>query len=48
MNILQTGKEILPFNQRQIIEQAKFAYYLLAKAFEKQTNTIEDKLKKTS
>ena len=23
-----TGEEILPFNQRQIIEQAKFAYTL--------------------
>ena len=30
-----TGKEILPSNQRQIIEQAKFAYSPLGKAFEK-------------
>ena len=32
-----TGEEILPSNQRQIIEQAKFAYAPLGKAFEKQT-----------
>ena len=30
------GEEILPCNQRQIIEQAKFAYSPLEKAFEKQ------------
>ena len=32
-----TGEEILPSNQRQVIEQAKFAYSPLGKAFEKQT-----------
>ena len=32
-----TGEEILPSNQRQLIEQAKFAYSPLGKAFEKQT-----------
>ena len=32
-----TGEEILPSNQRQIIERAKFAYSPLGKAFEKQT-----------
>ena len=37
-----TGKEILPSNQQQIIEQAKFTYSLLGKAFEQQTKTIED------
>ena len=37
-----TGEEILPSNQRQIIEQAKFAYSPLGKAFEKQTKTIKD------
>ena len=37
-----TGEEILPFNQKQIIEQAKFTYSTLGKAFEKQTKTIED------
>ena len=31
-----TGEEILPSNQRQIIEQAKFACSPLGKAFEKQ------------
>ena len=35
MNILQVKK--MPSNQRQIIEQSKFAYSPLAKAFEKQT-----------
>ena len=38
-----TGEEILPSNQKQIIEQAKFTYSPLGKAFEKQTKTIEDK-----
>ena len=28
-----TGEEIMPFNKRQIIEQAKFAYSLLGKYF---------------
>ena len=37
-----TGEEILPFNQKQIIEQAKFTYSPLGKAFEKQTKTVED------
>ena len=32
-----TGEEILPSNQRQIIEQAKLTYSPLGKAFEKQT-----------
>ena len=37
-----TGEEILPSNQRQIIEQAKFTYPPLGKAFKKETKTIED------
>ena len=41
-----TGKEILPSNQQQIIEQAKFTYSPLGKAFKKQTKTIEDQGKK--
>ena len=41
-----TGEEILPFNQQQIIEQAKFTYFPLGKAFEKQTKTIEDQEEK--
>ena len=41
-----TGEEILPSNQQQIIEQVKFTYSPLRKAFEKQTKTIEDQRKK--
>ena len=37
-----TGEEILPSNPQQIIEQAKFTYSTLGKAFEKQIKTIED------
>ena len=37
-----TGEEILPSNQQQLIEQAKFTYSSLGKAFEKQTKTIEE------
>ena len=37
-----TGNKILPSNQQQIIEQAKFTYSPLRKAFEKQIKTIED------
>ena len=41
-----TGEDILLFNQQQIIEQAKFTYSALGKAFEKQIKTIEDQGKK--
>ena len=41
-----TGEEILLSNQKQIIEQAKFTYSPLGKAFEKQIKTIEDQGKK--
>ena len=37
-----TGEEILPSSNQQIIEQARFTYYPLWKAFEKQIKTIED------
>ena len=37
-----TGEEILPSNQQQIIEQAKFIYFPLGKTFEKHSKTIED------
>ena len=37
-----TGEEILPSNQKKIIEQAKFTYSPLVKAFEKQIKKIED------
>ena len=35
-----TGEDILPPNQQQIIEQAKFTYSPLGKAFEKKIKTI--------
>ena len=37
-----TGEDILPSNQKKIIEQARFTYSCLGKAFEKQIKTIED------
>ena len=37
-----TGEHILPSNQEQIIEQAKFNHSSLGRAFEKQTKAIED------
>ena len=40
------GEEMLPSNQKQIIEQVKFTYSTLRKAFEKQTKTTEDQGKK--
>ena len=42
----RTGEHILPSNQQQIIEQARFTYSPLGKAFEKQIKTIEDQGKK--
>ena len=41
-----TAEDILPSNQQQIIEQAKFNYSPLRKAFEKQTKTIKDQEQK--
>ena len=41
-----TGEDILPSNQQQIIEQTKFTYSPLGKAFDKQIKTIEDQGKK--
>ena len=41
-----TGEEILPSNQQQIIQQAKFNYSPLGKALEKQRKTIEDQREK--
>ena len=41
-----TDEEILPSNQRQTIDQAKFIYSLLRKAFEKQTKPIEEQQRK--
>ena len=42
MGQLLTGEKILPFNQSRTIEQAKFTYSPLEKAFEKQIKTIEN------
>ena len=36
------GEDVLPSKQQQIIEQARFTYSPLGKAFEKQTKTIKD------
>ena len=41
-----TGEEILPSNQWQIIKQAKFTYFSIGKAFQKQTKTIQEQGKK--
>ena len=41
-----TGEDILPSNQRQIVEQATFTYSPLGKAFEKQRKEIEEQPKK--
>ena len=41
-----TGEDILPSNQQQIIEQSKFIYSPLGKAFDKQIKAIEDQGKK--
>ena len=41
-----TGEDILPSTQQQIIEQTKFTYSPLGKAFDKEIKTIEDQGKK--
>ena len=43
-----TGEEMLSYNQQQIIEQARFTYSPLGKAFEKQTKAIKIKEKNRS
>ena len=40
-----TCEEILPFNKKQITEQAKFNYSPLEKAFEEQTKIIKKQRK---
>ena len=37
-----TGEEILPSDQSRILDQAKFTYSPLGRAFEKQIKTTED------
>ena len=39
-----TGEDILPSNQQKIIEQAKFTYSPLGKAFEKQKIKVKNRL----
>ena len=41
-----TGKEILPFDQRRVIEQANFTYSSLQNSSQKQTKAIQDQGKK--
>ena len=41
-----TSEEILPSGQQKIIDQAKFTYFPLGNAFEKQIETIEHQGKK--
>ena len=41
-----TGEEILPSNQQQIFQQAKFNYSPFGKAIEKQIKTIKDQREK--
>ena len=41
-----TGEDILPSAQQQIIDQTKFSYSTLGKAFDKQIKIIEDQEKK--
>ena len=41
-----SGEETLPSSQRQIIEQTKFTYSPLGKAFEKQTKNNEERGRK--
>ena len=45
MNTL-TGAETLPSNKTKVIEQANFTYSPFAKAFKKQTKTIEEHKRK--
>ena len=40
------SEEILPPDQKKVIEQAKFTYSPLGKTFEKQTKSIEEQGKK--
>ena len=41
-----TGKEILPFDQRSVIEQANFTYSSLQNSSQKQTKPMQDQGKK--
>ena len=37
-----TGEKVLPSNKQQMIQQAKFTYFPLEKAFKKQAKTTKD------
>ena len=41
-----TSEDILPSNQQQVIQQVRFTYSPLGKAFKKQIKTIEDQSQK--
>ena len=41
-----TGEEIIPYDQSRIIDQDRFTYSPLGKAFEKQTKMIAEQGKK--
>ena len=41
-----TGEEIIPLDQKRVMEQAKFTYSLFGKAFEKHKNNWRSKKKK--
>ena len=43
-----TGKDILPSNQQQLLEQTKFMYSPFGKALDKQIKTIEEQGKNRS
>ena len=43
-----TGEEILPCNQQQILEQIRFTYSPLGKAFQEQIKTIKEQGEKPS
>ena len=45
ITVYLTGEEILPSNQKRVIEQAKFTYSPLEKAFEKQIIMEKNKLR---
>ena len=46
ISALSSGEEVLASDQSKIIEQARFTYSPLGKAFEKQIKTIEEQGKK--
>ena len=45
ITVYLTGEEMLPSNQKRVIEQAKFTYSPLEKAFEKQIIMEKNKLR---